>query len=170
MKLRIAVLFAFLAGCQTPGLLGDNPATPIVKIQETNDELNQIESQAWLQSQKNYLKSLYHVRIDPYFGKADHDESCETSAVKFGGENSSTEVTYAKFHILTTDSGATGVCDPKMQSHKMTLVFAACHERARQFIAKVICPVGISAGDECEVTDVQIRNYCSTGRRFGDEK
>jgi hypothetical protein len=133
----------------------------VMSVTEEHDELNHKERLAWRQGRKNYLKSLYQERIDPYFGLSDQGASCEARSVKKVDEASEDGATFVTYQILTTDSGATGVCDEKMQTHKMTLVFAACENRSLQFTLKLICSLAQSSqADSCRVSAGQIENYC----------
>lgn len=128
---------------------------------EEHDELDRMERMAWRQARKNYLKSLYQERVDPYFGLSDQGASCEARSVKQIDESTEGDATYITYQILTTDSGATGVCDEKMQTHQMTLVFAACANRPLQFTIKLICPLtSRDPADSCFVSRNQITNYC----------
>ncbi|MDZ4081695.1 MAG: hypothetical protein U1E10_02055 [Bdellovibrionales bacterium] len=144
---------------------------PSFSVVEENEELNSKERLAWLQGRKNYLKSLYQERLDPYFGKADEQvASCEIKAVKQAEEKSNADVSYVSYSILTTDAGATGVCDPKMQTHRMALVFAACANRHLQFTLKLICPNSAGADDRlCRISEKQVAQYCFERKITGVE-
>lgn len=170
-------LSSALGGCQTvTSKISPNTVSEVVSgkassfsVVEEKEELNSKERLAWLQGRKNYLKSLYQERLDPYFGKADEQvASCELKAVKLVEEKSNSDASYVSYSILTTDAGATGVCDPAMQTHRMALVFAACLNRDLQFTLKVIC-AGSSLADAslCKVSEQQVRRYCLERKFIG---
>lgn len=172
---RFAFLISFLSlmniiGCQSvtrdSGPKIEQAKQPenrlaVINVTEEHDELDQKARLAWRQGRINYLKSLYQERIDPYFGLSDQGASCEARSVKKIDEASEEGATFVTYQILTTDSGATGVCDEKMQTHQMTLVFAACENRALQFTLKLICALENSGqADSCRINAGQIVNYC----------
>lgn len=175
--LCLAFLSSAFLGCKTvtsktspnndPGELSGK--VPSFSVAEENEELNSKERLAWLQGRKNYLKSLYQERLDPYFGKADEQVvSCEQKAVKLVNEKSTREASYVSYSILTTDAGATGVCDPAMQTHRMALVFAACVERDLQFTLKVICAgSSLREASSCKVSEQQVARYCLERKFIG---
>lgn len=157
-------------GCQTVApKISPNTVSNVISgrassfsVVEENEELDSKERLAWLQGRKNYLKSLYQERLDPYFGKADEQvASCEMKAVKLVEEKSNSDASYVSYSVLTTDAGATGVCDPVMQTHRMALVFAACVNRDLQFTLKVICTESsLADASLCKVSEQQVRRYC----------
>lgn len=167
--LTLSATFLINASCQSAP-----PASPqslelkrrslaTFSVVEENDELNSKERLSWIQGRKNYLKSLYQVTLDPYFGKSDeHVNSCKTKSVKLVEEKSNRDAAYVSYLILTTDGGATGVCDSKMQTHRMAMVFASCANRNLQFTMKVICPVSADlASQGCNISEPQVITYCT---------
>ncbi len=184
MRHGFAFLISFLSvinilGCQSVVRDSDSsikkakqPANrlAVMNVTEEHEELDRKDRLAWRQGRNNYLKSLYQERIDPYFGLSDQGASCEARSVKKVDEASEDGATFVTYNILTTDSGAAGVCDEKMQTHRMTLVFAACANRALQFTLKLICPLAQSSqAESCRVSAGQIENYCLYRKLSGVE-
>jgi hypothetical protein len=166
--LALSSALLIIVSCQSAPQTQQEPSVerqtvqPAVSVVEETDELNKKERLAWLQARKNYFKSLYQERLDPYFGKSDEQVvSCESKSVKQVDEKSNGDAAYVSYLILTTDAGATGVCDSKMQTHRMALVFAACANRALQFTLKVVCPGSADLdSSECRISEQQISRYC----------
>ncbi|MBN8540676.1 MAG: hypothetical protein J0L82_09855 [Deltaproteobacteria bacterium] len=154
-------------GCQTPvGISSPQKSGPthsasnVTAVKET-EVMSAKEQLAWLQGRKNYLKSLYQERRDPYFGRADQGPACEAAAVKQLAEKSNGVASFVSYQILTTEAGAAGGCEPQMQTHRMALVFAACSSRPLQFTLKKICPLtGAAVPAECSIGEEQINSYC----------
>lgn len=162
----VILFFQFLiVGCQSTAELHK----PVIEIVEDKDQLNLPESRAWVQGKKNYLKSLYQERLDPYFGKAETGSGCESTSVKLTAEKSMKNLVYAQYDIQTTSAGAVGVCDPALQTHKMTLVFAACLDRALQFTLKAICSKSVTGPTgSCKINDEKLENYCAFRKISGN--
>jgi len=155
------VWFLALTGCQSvPRVPAEKPS---VHLSAETNEFSPNERLAWLQGRKNYVKSLYQVGLDPYFGKTDQQvESCEARSVKALQDRTNSDADFAGFRILTTDSGVTGVCDSKMQTHRMVLLFGACAKVPLQFTLKVVCPLALDGNEKaCDVSEQQVSQYCA---------
>lgn len=160
----LLVCACLLSACQStkPQSVPSETSKPVVEIVEDREDLNLKESKAWIQGKINYLKSLYQERLDPYFGKRDQGSSCESSAVKLQVEKSNEDLVYVQYLVLTTQAGAAGVCDTNLQTHQMTLVFAACLNRPLQFTLKEICPITSTEPSRgCSIVEEQLSRYCA---------
>lgn len=164
----VTAVFAFsflFVGCQST-------STALVpkaerKLTVFSEPLTPLESQQWVEGRRNYTKSLYQSRKDPYFGKSDTSEDCERASIQEEKLPEASDFVGASYLVRTNRDGVVGICDSKEQTHSMRMFFVGCLKYQslppKQFQLKIICSNETESKAECSAIDAQaLREICAT--------
>lgn len=134
MRLIIFLFSALLAACAHQTLQKNIQRKTLQKDVDTSkvDRL--------FQEKINYLQSLYKVRRDPYFGRADKTEDCLSDIDIKGKAFENADHRSLTFNLKTNSDFIYGVCNPEEILYKSELIYLYCKKTSRFIEIKTFWP------------------------------
>ncbi len=104
------------------------------------DTLSQNEANALFQSKSDYIKGLFAIHFEPYFGNADKNTDCIAGLDLAPKPIFTDDVQWIRYKVGATAEHVFGTCDPKREVLQSQIIFLYCKKTARFFSVKIFQP------------------------------
>lgn len=107
------------------------------------DTLTQDEANALFQSKNDYIKGLFAIHFEPYFGNMDKNADC-VAALNLAPKPMFTDVSqWIRYQVGATAEHVHGTCDPERETLQSQIIFLYCKKTARFFSVKIFQPKNV---------------------------